>query len=113
MLALDMSPAPRRGPSPVSHSAQAAIRSSGFTNRKREVIRNGILRIASEGGLPIGLRAMFRRLNRTVFGWLKDRFPTVPYADLTRKVGETIQRQGGAAPAREEEGRRDRGLGPA
>ena len=62
-------------------------------NRKREVIRNGILRIASEGGLPIGLRAMFRRLNRTVFGWLKDRFPTVPYADLTRKVGETIQRQ--------------------
>lgn len=36
---------------------------------------------------------MVRRLNRTVFGWVKDRFPTVPYADLTRKVGETIQRQ--------------------
>ena len=30
---------------------------------------------------------------RTVFGWLKSRFPTVPYADLTRVVLETDQRQ--------------------
>src|SRR5947208_15547663 len=30
---------------------------------------------------------------RTVFGWIKSRFPTVPYADLTRVVLETHQRQ--------------------
>ncbi|HKZ23791.1 MAG TPA: cytochrome b N-terminal domain-containing protein [Thermoplasmata archaeon] len=41
----------------------------------------------------MGLRDLLRRLNLTVFGWVKDRFPTAPYADLTRKVGETIQRQ--------------------
>lgn len=30
---------------------------------------------------------------RTVFGWIKSRFPTVPYADLTRVVVEVDQRQ--------------------
>src|SRR5437870_6548067 len=30
---------------------------------------------------------------RSVFGWIKSRFPTVPYADLTRVVLETDQRQ--------------------
>src|SRR5207302_9002552 len=30
---------------------------------------------------------------RTIFGWIKSRFPTVPYADLTRVVVETDQRQ--------------------
>ncbi len=30
---------------------------------------------------------------RTVFGWFKTRFPTVPWADLTRKALETDQRQ--------------------
>jgi len=30
---------------------------------------------------------------RTVFGWIKTRFPSVPWADLTRKAIETDQRQ--------------------
>src|SRR3990172_3486330 len=30
---------------------------------------------------------------RTVFGWIKSRFPTTPYADLTRVVVEIDQRQ--------------------
>src|SRR5256712_5095574 len=30
---------------------------------------------------------------RSIFGWIKSRFPTVPYADLTRVVLETDQRQ--------------------
>ena len=30
---------------------------------------------------------------RTVFGWIKTRFPTVPWSDLTRKALETDQRQ--------------------
>src|SRR5437870_12575809 len=30
---------------------------------------------------------------RSIFGWIKSRFPTVPYADLTRVVVETDQRQ--------------------
>ena len=34
-----------------------------------------------------------RQGNLTVFGWLRDRFPTTPWADLTRKGVETIQRQ--------------------
>jgi len=29
----------------------------------------------------------------TLFGWLRDRFPTTPWGDLTRKGIETIQRQ--------------------
>ena len=34
-----------------------------------------------------------RRANRTLFGWVRDRFPTAPWADLTRKIVETDQRQ--------------------
>src|SRR6266571_2033897 len=30
---------------------------------------------------------------RTIFGWIKSRFPTVPYAELTRVFTETDQRQ--------------------
>jgi len=30
---------------------------------------------------------------RTIFGWIKSRFPTTPWADLTRKALETDQRQ--------------------
>jgi len=30
---------------------------------------------------------------RTVFGWIKSRFPTVPYAEMTRVFTETDQRQ--------------------
>src|SRR5438093_10653426 len=36
---------------------------------------------------------LFREANRTLFGWVKDRFPTAPWADLTRKLVETDQRQ--------------------
>lgn len=34
-----------------------------------------------------------RRANRTLFGWVRDRFPTAPWAELTRKIVETDQRQ--------------------
>src|SRR3989304_4788157 len=34
-----------------------------------------------------------RRANRTLFGWGRDRFPTAPWAELTRKIVETDQRQ--------------------
>src|SRR2546425_690194 len=37
---------------------------------------------------------LFREANRTLFGWVKDRFPTAPWADMTRKLIETDQRQG-------------------
>src|SRR3989442_8835557 len=30
---------------------------------------------------------------RSIFGWIKSRFPTLPYADLTRAGLETDQRQ--------------------
>src|SRR5881409_2838798 len=36
---------------------------------------------------------ILRRANRMLFGWVKDRFPTAPWADLTRKLIETDQRQ--------------------
>src|SRR5437773_3278461 len=36
---------------------------------------------------------LLRQTNRMLFGWVKDRFPTTPWADLTRKVIETDQRQ--------------------
>src|SRR2546426_9991826 len=36
---------------------------------------------------------LFREANRTLFGWVKDRFPTAPWADMTRKLLETDQRQ--------------------
>jgi len=36
---------------------------------------------------PIG------RGNRFLFGWIKERFPTVPWADVTRQSVETVQRQ--------------------
>jgi len=39
------------------------------------------------------LISLFRQANRTAFGWVKERFPTVPWADLTRKLVETDQRQ--------------------
>src|SRR2546427_10089069 len=36
---------------------------------------------------------LLRQTKRMLFGWVKDRFPTTPWADLTRKVIETDQRQ--------------------
>src|SRR2546428_10712860 len=36
---------------------------------------------------------LIRRGNRALFGWVKDRFPTAPWADMTRKLIETDQRQ--------------------
>src|SRR3989475_9200611 len=36
---------------------------------------------------------LFREANRTLFGWVKDRFPTAPWADMTRKLIESDQRQ--------------------
>src|SRR6266508_2449965 len=37
--------------------------------------------------------SLIGRLNRKVFGYLASRFPATPWADLTRRSVETVQRQ--------------------